>query len=484
MSQFAAIDLGATSGRMMLAEIGPQRLQLEQVARFPNDPVHLFDGRRIAMHWDLPGLFHQACLGLAEAARHSERLVAIGVDSWAVDYGLLRDGALLGLPYHYRDERTASGVEAVHARIEPDELYDRNGLQFLPFNTVYQLAAESRLDIADRALLVPDLIGYWLTGREATERTNASTTGLLGVDGRWDDELCSLLGLPPDLFPALVEPGTPLGPVLPGLADQLGVPTSTTVTTTASHDTAAAVAAVPMDPASAAYVSCGTWGLVGVEVDAPVLSAQGRAANFTNEVGADGRIRYLHNVMGLWLLSESVRQFDRDGYRADLTELLAQAAEVPPTFDVFDTADPSFAPPGDMPARIRAWYDERGLRVPMTRPELVRVIVDSLAEAFATGVRQAAELSGVPVRTVHVVGGGSQNRLLCQLTADRLGLPVLAGPVEATALGNVLITARAHGAVSGDLEALRRIVAASFPTQRYVPRTSLAGTVGTGKAYA
>lgn len=474
-AQFAAVDLGATSGRVMLADISRHHIELAQVRRFPNDPVYLWNGRRTAMHWDVPALFQQACSGLREAARVSEDLVAVAVDSWAVDYALLRDGALLGLPYHYRDARCQTGVDDVHARIDPQDLYQRNGLQFLPFTTLYQLAAERRgdlLTLAERALLIPDLIGYWLTGCEVAERTNASTTGLLHTDGSWDDDLCEVLDLPPGLFPALVDPGTPLGPVLPDLADSLGFTSGTSVTTTASHDTASAVAAVPMDPSSAAYISCGTWALVGVELPGPVLGEAGRNANFTNEVGADGRIRYLHNVMGLWLLSETLRQFERDGYRADLSELLAQAAEVPSRFDVFDTADARFAASGDMPARIRQWYDERGLRVPVARPELVRVIVESLAVAFADGVRQAAELSGVPVRTVHIVGGGSQNRLLCQLTADRLGLPVLAGPVEATAIGNVLVTARAHDAVCGGLEELRRKVATSFPAQRYVPRAS------------
>ncbi|MGW0161346.1 rhamnulokinase [Mycobacterium sp. NPDC003323] len=484
-TQVAAVDLGATSGRVMLADIGPGRLELEQIARFANDPVQLWNGDRAALHWDIPGLFREACAGLTEAGRRSDDLITIGVDSWAVDYGLMRGGALLSLPHHYRDSRTGSGVFAVHRRVEAAELYARNGLQFLPFNTIYQLAAETQLDIAESALLVPDLIGYWLTGQMGTERTNASTTGLLHTDGRWDDELATAVGLPTGLFPDLVEPGTELGPLLRGVADQLGLSAATSVTTVASHDTASAVVAVPMDSAQAAYISCGTWGLVGVELAAPVLTEAGRQANFTNEVGADGRIRYLHNVMGLWLLSETVRQYQREGYRAELSELLAQAGEVRPVFDVFDTADPRFLAPGDMPGRIRAWYDERGLQVPMTRPEMVRAIVESLAAAFADGVRRAADLSGTPVQAVHIVGGGSQNRLLCQLTADRAGLPVLAGPVEATALGNVLISARAHRLIDGDLEALRHLVATRFPPQRYVPRTHRTRTprpVGAGKA--
>ncbi|MGW8811860.1 rhamnulokinase [Gordonia terrae] len=488
-AQVAAIDLGATSGRVMLADVSQGRLELEQVARFANDPVHVWNGRRSALHWDVPGLFRAASAGLAEAARQSDDLVGIGVDSWAVDYALLRDGRMLGLPHHYRDDRTAAGVDAVHAELGPVDLYLRNGLQFLPFTTVYQLAAEKAdglLDQADSALLIPDLITYWLTGRRGTERTNASTTGLLAVNGQWDTAMMERLGLPVGLFPEIVETGSDQGPLLAEVAERLGLSSSTRVTAVASHDTASAVAAIPMDPARAAYISCGTWGLVGVELTEPVLSREGWKANFTNEVGADGRIRYLHNVMGLWLLSETVRQYQREGYRADLGELLAQAAEVTPTVDVFDTDDARFLPPGDMPARIRGWYDERGMRPPMTRAEMVRAIVESLASAFADGVEKAAALSGIPVETVHLVGGGSQNRLLCQLTADRLGLPVQAGPVEATALGNVLLTARAHELIDGDLEAMRTIVADRFPPQHYAPRrsrgTRTRAAVGAGKA--
>lgn len=488
-AQVAAIDLGATSGRVMLADVSRGRLELEQVARFTNDPVHIWNGRRSALHWEVPALFRAASAGLAEAGRQSDDLVGIGVDSWAVDYALLREGRMLGLPHHYRDTRSAAGVDAVHAELGPADLYVRNGLQFLPFTTVYQLAAEKAdglLDQADTALLIPDLITYWLTGRRGTERTNASTTGLLGINGRWDTAMMERLGLPVGLFPDLVETGTDQGPLLGDVAERLGLSTSTRVTAVASHDTASAVAAIPMDPSRSAYISCGTWGLVGVELEQPVVSRDGWKANFTNEVGADGRIRYLHNVMGLWLLSETVRQYQREGYRAELGELLAQAAEAPATVEIFDTDDARFLPPGDMPGRIRDWYDERGMRPPMTRAEMVRAIVESLAAAFADGVARAAELSGTTVETVHLVGGGSQNRLLCQLTADRLGLPVQAGPVEATALGNVLITARAHGLIDGDLEAMRSIVADRFPPQHYAPRHSR-GTrsrtaVGTGKA--
>lgn len=479
--QFVAVDLGATSGRVMLATVGPGTFEMRQVNRFANDPVYLWNGRRTAMHWDLPNLFAHVCTGLVEAGRLAPDLISAGVDSWAVDYGLLRDGKLLGLPYNYRDSRGAAGAKIVHATLSQEQIYARNGIQFLPFNTMFQLAAdhtEGLLDLADTALLVPDLIGYWLTGATATERTNASTTGLLGVDGRWDDELAALLGMPHGLFPGLAEPGTRLGTVLPDLAGLAGLRRGLAVTTVASHDTASAVVAVPMAAESAAYISCGTWGLVGVELAGPIVDTDSRAANFTNEVGADGRIRFLRNVMGLWLLSESVRHWERDGSRIDLPQLLAQAEDCPATRDVFDGDDPRFGEPGDMPGRIAAWYAEHDLPAPTSRAEMARAIIESLAAGFARGVEQAASLSGVPVETVHIVGGGAQNGLLCQLVADRTGRPVVAGPVEATAIGNVLIQARAHGLLDGDLETLRAVMAATLSANRFEPQRTPAGKAG------
>ena len=476
--RFAAVDLGATSGRVMLADVGPGSLEMRQINRFANDPVYLWNGMRTEMHWNLPGLFAEVCAGLVQADRAAPDLSSVGVDSWAVDYGLLRGGRLLGLPFHYRDARCAMGAEAVHASLGRDAIFARNGLQFLDFNTMFQLAADQRgglLGLAEHALLIPDLIGYWLTGAMATERTNASTTGLLGIDGCWDDALESLLDLPIGLFPPLAEPGDPLGLVLPDLADRIGLGQRVHVTTVASHDTASAVAAIPMAATTAAYVSCGTWALVGVEVSGPVMGDAARTANFTNEVGVDGRIRFLRNVMGLWLLSESVRHWEHDGPRVDLARLLDQAAACPPPPEVFDGDDPRFVEPGDVPGRIRGWYAERGLPSPESRPELTRVIVESLAAGFARGVEQAGALSGVAVDAVHLVGGGARNRLLCQLVADRLQIPLIAGPVEATAIGNVLVQARAHGVLRGDLDELRDTMAPALPTERFTPQRTAAG---------
>ena len=457
----AAVDLGATSGRVMIGRVGPGELSLSAVARFPNGPVERPDG----LHWDIDALHDHVVDGLAAAVREDPGVASVGVDSWAVDYGLLRSGELVAAPFHYRDERNLAAVDRVHALVSAEELYRRSGLQHLPFNTLFQLAAERDLAHADRMLLIPDLFAFWLTGREAAERTNASTTGLLSAaTGRWDDDLVARLGIPRRLLPDLVEPGTVIGGLTPAMRERIG--TDLDVIAVGSHDTASAVVAVPATTDDFAYISCGTWGLVGVELDRPVLTDASRDANFTHEGGVDGRIRFLHNVMGLWLLSESLRAWGRD----DLPALLAQAAEVTGDVPVFDANDPSFLTPGDMPARITEWFADRGLRAPDGPAETVRSIVESLAVAFADAVRTASALSARPVSVIHLVGGGSQNALLCQLTADHAGLPVLAGPVEATALGNVLVQARALGAISGSLESLRALVAAAFRPTRYDPR--------------
>ena len=466
MVHVAAVDLGASSGRVVLGEVGPDRLHLEVVARLANDPVRTDDG----LHWDLSGLYDAALGGLQAAVSASpEPLAGVAIDSWAVDYGLLREGRLLGQPFHYRDEARAAGVETVHAVQSHEALYPRNGLQFLPFNSLYQLAADPLAAQADRMLLVPDLLGYWLTGVAVTERTNASTTGLLDVrTGKWDRELIDLLGLPAGLFGDLVDPGTVVGPVLASRGRHLGAP-GLTVTTVGSHDTASAVVGVPMASDHAAYLSCGTWGLVGVELPSPVLTDAAREANFTNEGGVDGRVRYLRNLMGMWLLSESVRTWQRDGQTIELPELLTAAAAIETPLAKFDPNDPSLMPAGDMPSRISALCATSGDPVPSTPAEFARSIVESLAEAYATTLDEAEQLSGIKINTVHIVGGGSQNALLCQLTADRTGRTVLAGPVEATAIGNVLVQGRAAGFVSGSLEDLRGIVAETFAPIRYEP---------------
>lgn len=457
MSRHAAIDLGASSGRVVVAEVTGERLDLTELSRFPNAPVHLTDG----LHWDALGL-HRAAL---EGLRLAGDADTIGVDSWAVDYGLLNaTGELIADPYNYRDSRTNAAVGKVHRRLPFAELYRHNGLQFLPFTTLYQLAVDTNLDDADTLLLIPDLVGYWLTGTLGAEATNASTTGLLDVHTRqWSLPVLDAIDLCPSMLPPLRQPGDVLGLLLPAAQAVTGF--NSTVFAVGSHDTASAVAGVPMQDGEAAYISLGTWGLVGVELERPVLTAASREANFTNELGVDGRVRYLRNVMGLWLLQESLRAWGDQNLQA----LLGAAATLPRGV-VFDVNDPRLLPPGDLPGRIRALVTETGGQPPLAPVHLVRAVLDSLASALAETVRDAARLSGQRLAVVHVVGGGAQNALLCQLVADACNLPVIAGPVEATAIGNVLIQARAYGTLSGDLESLRSLVSRTQTLRRFEPR--------------
>ena len=459
----------------MVGRVAPNELELTEVHRFPNDPVRLPDG----LHWDILRLYREILAGLRQANRAADGLVSIGLDSWGVDYGLLDEaGTLLGNPYHYRDRRTAAGIDAVHVVMPHQRLYERNGLQFMPFNTVYQLAA-ARDSVAFGAartmLLIPDLLGYWLSGVRVEEVTNASTTGLLDVHRRrWDDELIAMLALPPSLFAPLGAPGDVIGPLQDDVRHETGASAETVLTLVGSHDTASAVVGVPATDASFAYIACGTWSLVGVELDHAILSEESRRANFTNEGGVDDRIRYLRNVMGLWLLQESLRTWELEGTPEQLTALLIGAGELPGDGPVIDPDDPSFLPPGDMPARIVEACRRLDQPAPETRAALVRCILDSLATTYGLAVREAARLSGRSVDVVHLVGGGARNSLLCQLTADACEVPVIAGPVEATALGNVLVQARARGLLSGDLETLRALIRGTQDIRRYEPRTSRA----------
>jgi len=453
----------------MLGHLGRDQLSIEAVHRFPNDPVRVADG----LHWNILELYRNILVGLREALASQPDLAGVGIDSWAVDYGLVSGDRLINNPFHYRDERTARGVDLVHKIADHAALYTTNGLQFQPFNSIYQLAVDHDAAVIDdttRMLMIPDLLGFWLTGKQVAERTNASTTGLLDItNGAWNATLIDKVGLSRSLFPYLVDPGTQIGSLRDEVAAEVGA--AVAVIAVGSHDTASAVVGVPMTEPGAAYVSSGTWSLVGVELDRPVLTEESREANFTNEGGVDGKIRYLRNVMGMWLLSESIRTWERAGQSVELTPLLNQAAEISKPVPIFDANHPSLLPPGDMPKRIAALCAEAGDAVPHSPAEFARSIVESLAEAYATAIDDAGRLSGSKINTVHVVGGGSQNTLLCQLTANRTGRRVLAGPVEATAVGNVLIQGRAAGLVKGELHELRSLVARTFPPVEYRPQS-------------
>ena len=463
--ELLAVDLGASSGRVIVGQVGPDRFELEELHRFRNGPVALPDG----LHWDALGLYLDVLTGLRAAPAG---VVSIGVDAWGVDYGLIDgDGALLGNPFHYRDRRTTATVDAVHRRIDAADLYAQSGIQHMPINTVFQVAAERELDRARTLLLMPDLLGFWLTGEVAAERTNASTTALLDArTGDWSKTVLDAVGLRPDLLPPLVEPGTVLGGLRAAVRRDTGLGAEVLVSAIGSHDTASAIVGVPAAAADFAYISCGTWGLVGVELESPVLTDASRAANFTNERGIDGTIRYLHNVMGLWLLQESLRCWRVRGRPAELATLLPAAAALAPGGPTIDTNRPEFVAPDDMPAAIAAECARTGQPRPTDPAALVRCILDSLALAFARAVREASDLSGQAVNAVHLVGGGAQNALLCQLTADALEMPVIAGPVEATAIGNLAVQARTVGSVGGDRWDLRALIRRTQTTRTFQPK--------------
>jgi rhamnulokinase len=456
----AGVDLGASGGRIIAARVDSAGVELHEVSRFPNEPV-LAGG---TLHWDILRLYANVVSGL-KAASATFSLASAGIDSWGCDYGLLDGtGTLIGNPVHYRDRRT----DGISVPVPAGELYATTGIQHLPFNTIYQVAAASgtpALACARTLLLIPDLLAFWLTGAVGAELTNASTTGLLDVASRtWATGLMERAGIAPGLFPALRQPGDVIGSAsdpaggeggrLAG-ADGRALP----LIAVGSHDTASAVVAVPADGPDFAYISSGTWSLVGLELDHPVVTEASRAANFTNEAGVDGTVRYLRNVSGLWLLQECQRHWGTAA--GPIEALLSAAAALPPLRFVIDADDPVFLPPDDMPARIAAWLGARGRPVPASPAEFTRCILDSLALAYRRALSDAQELSGRHADVVHVVGGGSRNELLCQLTADATGLPVVAGPAEATALGNVLVQARAHGIAPDSLSGLRALLRAS-----------------------
>jgi len=462
---FAAIDFGASSGRVLTGALDGERITLTELARFANRPVRLPSG----LHWNLLDLFAQAL----EALRTAGPLAGVGVDTWGVDYGLLdARHQLLGLPFHYRDGRSDAMVEPAFARVGRAEQYAATGIQTLPFNTVFQLLADegsAALDAAARIALIPDLLALWLSGVLANERTNASTTGLLDArSGDWSRQLVGDLGLPSRLFAELVDPGTLLGPTL--AAHGLGpVP----VYAVASHDTASAFAAAPITDERCAILSSGTWSLLGLELDAPVLTDTAHGANLTNERGVDGTTRLLKNVMGLWLEQECAR-----AWSLDHAELFAAAAAAPADGPLFDPDDPAFLPPGDMPARIAAACVATGQAAPTGPGPTVRAIVESLACKYRLVLELLAQASGREIQRIHVIGGGARVGLLCRRTAEITGCEVCAGPVEATAMGNLLVQARAAGEL-GSLADIRAVAAASADCVTYEPTADRAAADAT-----
>ena len=471
---YLAIDLGAESGRGLLGRFDGEILTLEELHRFPNGPVRMGE----TLFWDLPRLWDEVKMALRQAAAACPTLDGVGVDTWGVDFGLLgRGDTLLGNPVHYRDARTEGMMEAAFARISRERIYEITGLQFLPFNTIFQLLAMRQadsplLEVAETLLMMPDLFGWLLTGRRAGERTDASTTQLLDPrTGTWSDELCTALDLPRSILPELIEPGTELGPLAQSVADELRIG-RLPVMATAGHDTASAVAAVPAtgrsDPPDWCYLSSGTWSLLGVEVPRPIINATTLKYNFTNEGGVRGTTRLL-NIMGLWLVQECRRTWARSGRDLTYEQLIPQAEAARPFAALVDPDDASFLAPGDMPARLAAFCQKTGQPVPRDEGAFVRCCLESLALKYRWGIERLEAILGTTIKTIHVVGGGTKNALLCQFTADACGRPVHAGPIEATAIGNILLQATGRGRI-GTLAELRQVVARSFPVTVYEPR--------------
>ena len=476
-TDYLALDLGAESGRGLLGRFDGDRLTLEEVHRFPNGPVRMLD----SLHWDVPRLFDEMKAALRKASSGHPGLDGVGVDTWGVDFGLVgRGDTLLGNPVHYRDPRTVGMMEAAFKLVPRERIYEVTGLQFLPINSLYQLlalktASSPLLEVAETLLMIPDLFGWLLTGRRAGERTDASTTQLLDPrNGEWSDELCRGLGLPRSILPELIDPGTELGPLRESVADELGIATPLTVLAPATHDTASAVAAVPTtgtgtNPPDWCYLSSGTWSLLGVEVPRPVINESTLRYNFTNEGGVVGTTRLLKNIMGLWLVQECRRTWARAGRDYSYDELIARARVARPFVTLVEPDDPTFLPPGDMPARLAAFASRTGQPIPADEGAFVRCALESLALKYRWTIRRLEQILGSTIRAVHVVGGGSRNALLCQFAADACAIPVHAGPIEATAAGNVLLQAMARRRI-GTLADARAIVAASFPVDVYEPR--------------
>jgi rhamnulokinase len=471
---FLGVDLGAESGRVMAGLFDGRRIRIEQVHRFQNGAVSVGD----TLRWDVLRLWSEIQDGLAKAAATlGTKVVSVGVDTWGVDYVLLsRTGEMLGMPYHYRDRRTEGILAHAFGRVSKREIFAQTGLQFMEFNTLFQLLAFQQtnsdlLAVADRLLLMPDFFHWCLSGSRVIERTNATTTQCFDpTAGQWASDVLRKFGLPLDLFPQVVEPGTQLGRLRETIAARTGLG-RIEVIAPATHDTASAVAAVPTRKTGMpnwAYISSGTWSLMGVEVQRAVLTDRALELNVTNEGGIDGTYRLLKNIMGLWLVQECRRAFERQGRNYSYAELTALAAQSQPLRTLVNPDDRAFLKPDDMAAAIRDWCARHGEPVPQNDGDMIRCCLESLAFKYRMVLEWLEELTGTRIETIHIVGGGCQNESLNQLAADACGRPVVAGPIEATVLGNLLVQARSAGEL-GSLADLREVVGASTAPTTFEP---------------
>jgi len=474
-TNFLAFDLGASSGRAVAGQFNGETLSLAEMHRFNNGPTRLLDN----LHWDALNLFNEMKTGLAKAAGQlGGNIAALGVDTWGVDFGLLdRQGNLIGNPYHYRDSRTDGKVERAFEIVPRAEIFGQTGIQFMQLNSLFQLFAMAQqnspvFDIAETLLFMPDLFNYWFTGRKTTEYTIASTSQAYNMqENRWATELLAKLGIPSRIFLDVIAPGTNLGPLLPHIAEEAGLKIAVPVIAPGSHDTASAVAAVPVTGGARnfAYLSSGTWSLLGVELPAPVINEKSLAYNVTNEGGVQNTIRLLKNLGGLWLVQECRRVWAQQGHDYSFAQLADMAAAAPPFVALIDPDDALFLAPGDMAARIAEFCRRTGQTPPADHGSVIRVALESLALKYRWVLEKLEELMGQPVEVVHIVGGGTQNRLLNQFAANATGRRVVTGPIEATAIGNILLQMLAVGQISSLAEG-RAIVQRSFPVETYLPQ--------------
>jgi rhamnulokinase len=480
-----AFDLGATSGRAIAGRLHDGRITIQELHRFPNEPVSVWDDFGGSMHWDILGVWAQMRAALASLASHGiDRLDSIGVDTWGVDYALLGEGnALLENPYHYRDRRTDGVMDRVVTRLGRAKIYGVTGIQFMPINTLYQVVAANErtpelLAVAEALLTIPDLLNYWLTGRRACEYTNATTTQFLdSTTGQWSRELLQALDVPTHFLAPVIAPGTVLGPLVDDLARLPGL-SGTKVVAPACHDTGSAVAAVRAG-GDTAFLSSGTWSLLGTEIPRAIAGPEALRLNFTNEGGVCGTVRLLKNITGMWLLEGCRKAWERAGHAYEWGALLGMSAPEAPFRHLVDPDDASFTRPDDMTAAIADYCRRTGQDVPATPGAFVRAVLESLALKYRVVLEQLESLTGVRVAQIRVIGGGSQNSLLNQFTADATGRTVLAGPGEATALGNLAMQMVGAGIVES-LDAARDLIERSFPPRRFEP----AGSAAWDTAYA
>ncbi len=465
-----AFDFGASSGRAIMAEFDGEKISMEEIHRFTNDPVQIGN----TLHWDVLRLFFEIKRGITKAV-NAGGFDVIGMDTWGVDFGLLdKNGALLSNPVHYRDARTEGMMEKVFETIPKDELYRRTGIEIMRINTLFQLVAlkEKQPELLERAetmLMIPDLFAYWLTGQKRAEITEASTSQCLDpATKEWNLPLLEELGLPTNILPPVIQPGTVYGTILPEICEELGckpVP----VVAVSTHDTASAIMAVPSHEENFIYISCGTWSLFGTELSAPILTDASAAGNLTNETGFAGTTCFLKNIMGLWLIQESRRQWIREGNEMSYAELEKLALAAKPLCSFVNPDDPSFEAPGNLPRRIQEYCKKTNQPVPETVGEIMRCIYQSIALKYRYSFDAIRRATGKEYPVIHMIGGGTKDRLLCQMTADACNTKVIAGPIEATATGNILAQLIALGEIP-DMKAGRAVVMASEQCKEYTPQ--------------